>query len=84
MEYGTAIEWMKKQPKYRNSPNKLIKKFEYKGFMCIGVITRTNYDQEMIEHLRIRPMVTTHDIGNGAGQSVNLEFNCKQQNKSNG
>jgi hypothetical protein len=77
MELGTAIQWMKKQPKYRGTFMKLMKHFEYKGISCVGMITRTHYMGQLTEKLHIRPLQSTDDIGEGIGQSVFMEFSCK-------
>ncbi len=54
-----------------------MKQFEYKGTPCVGMITRIYVMGELSEKLQIRPLKSSDDIGNGAGQPVFMDFSCK-------
>jgi len=72
-----AIKWMKEHPNYKSTACSLIKRFEYKGIMCAGIISKTYFQGQLTENVTIRPLIASDDIGAGAGQDIYKEFKAQ-------
>lgn len=69
-----AIKWMKEHPNYKSTVSPVMKRFEYKGIMCVGIIAKTYFQGQLTENVTIRPLSVSDDIGAGAGQAIHKEF----------